>query len=175
MLATLISSKTRIKLLLKFFLNTTNSGYLRGLESEFGESSNAIRLELNKFEQSGLLVSYNKGNRKYFQANTAHPLFHDIHNIVKKHIGFDQIIINILDKLGELKEVYVLGAFAKGLDNPVIDLMLIGHINKPYFIELADKVEKLIDRRIRYIIYQDKLEVDWSHFTEKPLLLWEEA
>jgi len=175
LIATLISSKTRIKLLLKFFLNSNNISYLRGLEQEFGESTNSIRLELNRFEKSGLLTSFSKGNKKFFQANILHPLYCDIHNIVKKHIGFDQIILNILDKVGDLQEVYVLGAFARGLDSPVIDLMLIGDINKTYFIQLAEKVEKLIDRRIRHIIYRSSDEVDWDYYTEKPLLLWEQA
>ena len=82
MLDTLITSKTRIKLLLKFFLNGNTSSYLRNLESEFGESSNAIRLELNKFEEAGLLNTSLEGNKKLFKANTQHPLFKDIHNIL---------------------------------------------------------------------------------------------
>lgn len=175
MIATLISSKTRIKLLLKFFLNSSTVSYLRGLEQEFGESSNSIRIELNRFEKSGLLKSFTKGNKKFFQANIGHPLFDDIHNIVKKHIGFDKIIVDILEKLGELEKVYVLGAFAKGLDSPVIDLMLIGNINKTYFIQLVEKVEKLIERRIRYIVYHSNVDIDWTQFSEKPLLLWEES
>ena len=69
MLDTLITSKTRIKLLLKFFLNSNSSSYLRGLESEFGESSNAIRLELNKFEKAGLLTTTTNGNKKMFKAD----------------------------------------------------------------------------------------------------------
>lgn len=57
MIEALISSKTRIKLLLKFFLNSSNRAYLRGLEEEFGESTNAIRLELNKLEKAGMVSS----------------------------------------------------------------------------------------------------------------------
>ena len=68
MLETLISSKTRIKLLLKFFLNSKATSYLRGLESEFGESSNGIRIELNRFEKAGMLSSFVKGNKKYFKS-----------------------------------------------------------------------------------------------------------
>ncbi|MDA8692827.1 ArsR family transcriptional regulator [Saprospiraceae bacterium] len=161
--------------MLKFFLNSNNVSYLRGLEQEFGESTNSIRLELNRFEKSGLLTSFLRGNKKYFQANTQHPLFDDIHNIVKKHIGFDQIILNILDKLGDLQQVYVLGAFARGLDSSVIDLLLIGDINKSYFIQLLEKVESLIGRRIRYIIYKSEPEIDWGQYKEKPLLLWEQV
>ncbi|HIO73555.1 MAG TPA: ArsR family transcriptional regulator, partial [Flavobacteriales bacterium] len=44
MLDSLITSKTRVKLLLKFFLNPNTSAYLRGLSTEFGESTNAVRL-----------------------------------------------------------------------------------------------------------------------------------
>ena len=95
MIETLISSKTRIKLLLKFFLNSKTTAYLRSLEGEFGESTNAIRVELNKLENAGMLSSSLKGNKKIFQANTKHPLFGEIHNILLKHIGLDQIIENV--------------------------------------------------------------------------------
>ena len=93
MLDTLITSKTRIKLLLKFFLNSNSRSYLRNLETEFGESTNAIRLELNKFEKAGLLKTELDGNKKYFRANTNHPLYNDINSILLKQIGFDKIII----------------------------------------------------------------------------------
>ena len=82
MLETLISSKTRIKLLLKFFLNDKATSYLRGLENEFGDSTNSIRQELNRFEKAGMLVSYTEGNKKYFKANTRHPLYQDTHNLL---------------------------------------------------------------------------------------------
>lgn len=173
MINTLISSKTRIKLILKFFLNSQNTSYLRGLEQEFGDSSNSIRLELNRFEKSGLLTSTTRGNKKYFKANTSHPLFSDIHNIIMKHVGFDKIIINIIEKLGNLQQVYVLGAFAKGIDSPVIDLMLVGEFDKVYFINLVEKAEAMIERRIRYIIYKTKDSINWDLFDEEALLLWE--
>ena len=92
MIETLISSKTRIKLLLKFFLNGNNKGYLRGLEAEFGESSNAIRIELNRLEDAGLLTSSLQGNKKIFTADQQHPLYEDIHNILVKYTGLDKIV-----------------------------------------------------------------------------------
>ena len=73
MLETLISNKTRIKLLVRFFLNPGSSSYLRKLEEEFGESTNAIRIELNRFEQAGLLTSSTDMNKKVFKANKSHP------------------------------------------------------------------------------------------------------
>ena len=113
MIETLISSKTRVKLLLKFFLNSHTTAYLRNLESEFGESSNAIRLELNKFEEAGMLQSVLNGNKKVFQANTSHPLFKELHNILLKYIGLDQIVETVIKNLGEVRRVYVTGEFAQ--------------------------------------------------------------
>jgi len=155
MLDTLITSKTRIKLLLKFFLNSNASSYLRNLEGEFRESTNGIRLELNKFEKAGLLKSHISGNKKLYQANTGHPLFGDIHNILLKYIGFDLIINNVINKLGNVQKVYLVGSFARGVDSEVIDLLLVGDdINREYLARLTDKGEKLIQRKIRYLIYR---------------------
>ena len=174
MIETLISSKTRIKLLLKFFLNSSSRSYLRGLEAEFGDSTNAIRQELNRFEKAGLLTTYTEGNRKYFQANTHHPLYRDIHNILIKYIGFDTIIDTVVERLGELREVYLIGQLSNGLDSPVIDLMLTGDIDENYLVNLIRKAESLIQRKIRYIVYRnDELpSIDWKQFDPQPLLLW---
>jgi hypothetical protein len=175
MLDTLITSKTRIKLLLKFFLNSNSRSYLRNLETEFGESTNSIRIELNKFEQSGLLKSELDGNRKYFRANTNHPLFKDIHNILLKQIGFDKIIERVIEKLGNLDEVYVVGDFARGIDNNIIDLVFVGNdINKEYLVKLVDKVEAFISRKIRYLVYgkEEAAAFFQSQNEEDLLVLW---
>lgn len=174
MIETLISSKTRIKLLLKFFLNSNNTSYLRGLQSEFGESTNAIRLELNRLEQAGMLSSSLEGNKKIFKANKNHPLFNEVHNIILKHIGFDKIIENVIERLGDVDKVYVSGAFAKGLNSPIIDLVFIGNVNKNYLVELIEKAERLVKRKIRYVIFdqeEDQL-IEWGKRDLDPLLLW---
>lgn len=153
MLDTLITSKTRIKLLLKFFLNSKTSSYLRNLETEFGESTNAIRLELNKFEQAGFLETSTSGNKKLFRANIRHPMFSDIQNILMKYTGLDKIVEQVIEKLGNLEAVYLVGELAKGLDSPIIDLIFVGDINKNYLINLIEKTEKLIQKKVRFIVF----------------------
>lgn len=174
MIETLISSKTRIKLLLKFFLNSSTTAYLRALEGEFGESTNAIRLELNRFEDAGMLSSFVKGNRKYFRANTSHPLFGEVHNILLKYIGLDKILEEVIARLGELEKVFVVGEFSKGLDSDIIDLIFVGNIDKIYLLGLINKVEALIKRKVRYLIYtsQEASLIDWETHKPPPLLLW---
>ncbi len=173
MIETLISSKTRIKLLLRFFLNSNSTAYLRGLESEMGESSNSIRLELNRFEKAGMLTPFVQGNKKFFAANTKHPLYGDVHNIILKYVGLDQIIEKVIERLGEVNKVYLTGPMAKGIDNDVIDLIFVGNINKIYLIELIDRAEKLIKRKVRYLSYTiEEFDPEVVNQTDY-LLLWE--
>jgi len=122
MIESIITSKTRIKLLLKFFLNSQTTSYLRGLEAELGESTNSIRVELNRLESAGLLNSSNEGNKKLFSANTHHPLFSEINSILKKFVGIDQIIERVTSQIGDLQSAYITGDFAIGKDSPIIDL-----------------------------------------------------
>ncbi|MFZ4559639.1 MAG: ArsR family transcriptional regulator [Saprospiraceae bacterium] len=175
MLDALISSQTRIKLLLKFFLNSETTAYLRGLESEFGESSNGIRLELNRLEEAGMLVSALEGNKKLYRANTQHPLFSELQALVRKHLGIDQIIAEIVERLGNLEAVYLIGSFARGVDAREVELILIGEVDTAYLHDLTAKAEALIKRKIRCSLYPvEKIgqEDILNNQQTKPLLLW---
>ena len=174
MIETLISSKTRIKLLLKFFLNASTTSYLRGLEAEFGESSNSIRLELNKLEKAGMLSSFSKGNRKYFQANQQHPLFQEIHNIILKQVGIDKLLETVISRLGDLEQVFLVGSFSKGIDSNIIDIILVGEVDNNYLVQLIDKAEKLINRKVRYLVFSSEEfgDNDKATFDSSPLLIW---
>ena len=158
--------------MLKFFLNPDNSAHLRGLESEFGESSNAIRLELNRLEDADMLHSEQQGNRKLFKVNAQHPLYGEINSIVKKYFGLDVIVEWIANRLGNLKAVYLTGDIARGQDVGLIDLILVGDIDQQYLLELIAKAEKLIKRKIRYLIYSEREFKASASENDKLLLVW---
>jgi hypothetical protein len=175
MIETLISSKTRVKLLMKFFLNSNTTAYLRSLEEEFGESTNGIRLELNKFEKAGFIGSYSEGNKKLFKANTKHPLFKDINSIVLKLTGLDYIVDYIVQRIGDLHKVYLVGKLANGQNTNIIDIVLVGdNINQTFLLEQVQKAEKKIGKKIRYVHFGSE-EFELSKIKEPgmhPLLLW---
>jgi DNA-binding transcriptional ArsR family regulator len=153
MINALITSQTRIKLLKKFFLNSRTSAHLRGLEAEFGESSNSIRIELNRFEEAGLLHSSRDGNKKLYHANREHPLYSDIHNIVLKETGIDRVIEKVIHRLGNLLSVYLVGDFAHGKDSGVIELILVGDdIDREYLDRKVIQAEELVGRKVSYEI-----------------------
>ena len=144
--------------------------YLRSLETEFGESSNSIRVELNKLESAGLLNSTTNGNKKMFFANSNHPLFDDIHRILMKFVGLDQIIEKITSQIGELQAAYLIGKFATGNDSPIIDMILVGNnLDRNYIDSLISKAENFISRKVKYIILNPEEMI--RIFNNKPVLL----
>jgi hypothetical protein len=175
MIETLISSKTRVKLLMKFFLNSTTTAYLRSLEEEFGESTNGIRLELNKFEKAGFIDSETQGNKKVFKANTKHPLFKDINRIMLKMTGLNHVVDYIIQRIGDLRKVYLVGKLANGQNTDIIDIVVVGeNLNISFLIEQIQKAEKKIEKKIRYVHYTVE-EFDIKKIKEPgmhPLLLW---
>ena len=149
MIKSLITSETKIKLLLKFFLNPNTTAYLRQLANEFGESTNGIRLELNKLSEAKMLQSEQKGRNIIYRANIKHALFSDIRNIVLKSTGIDKVISNIIKKIGNLNLAFIRGDYAIGRDSGLIDLVVVGdEINTAEIERVRSKTEKLIGRKI---------------------------
>ena len=171
MIKTLITSKTRVNLLLKFFLNPQNTAYLRGLSEELEESTNSVRLELNRLESANMLHSSKAGNKKMFTVNKSHPLYEDVNQIVKKYLGIDVIVDNILKGLGEPTKIYLTGDLAEGINSDLVDIILVGTINKSYLIDAIEKTEELIERKIRYILYTEE-EFLIRGQNKNQLLLW---
>lgn len=174
MLETIITSKTRVKLLLKFFLNSNTSGYLRGLESEFQEGSNAIRIELNRFEGAGLLVSEKTGNKKIFKSNRDHPLFQSLNAMVRKYAGIDQIIEEVVEKAGDLESVFLSGKMARGINSQIIELIIIGEsVDKVFLLKLVQRLESIIKKKISFVVFS---ATGFKSFEDKNkderLLIW---
>ena len=178
MIDSLISSKTRIKLLMKFFLNPDVTAYLRGLADEFGESTNAVRVELNRLCAAGFLqdAPMDGGRKKSYRANRSHPLFPELQRIVRKVLGIDQLVDGIVERLGNVKLALITGDYAHGVDSGIIDLTLVGEVDKQYLNSLVDKVEDLITRKIRALVLSAE-EYEKLLGTLKPeesLFLWGE-
>lgn len=172
MLDTLITSKTRVKLLMKFFLNPGMTAHLRGLQEEFNESTNGIRLELNRLEEAGMLVSQVDGQKKMFRVATDHPIYNEINSLVRKYFGIDRIIEQVVEGLGGLERVYLIGDMAEGRDVREVSLVFLGDINKDYLSKVISKTEELIQRRLMVQCCLVEDELHGCINGNKHLLLW---
>lgn len=149
MLDSLITSKTRLKLLIKFFVSASNQSHLRGLADEFQESTNAIRKELNQLSEAGYLEKNTDKNKILYRANTKHSLFKPLQKLIHTYLGIDDIVDNILKQAGDIQEVSLIGDYAEGIDSGKIDVLILGEdVNQAYLLLLADKVGKKIRKKI---------------------------
>ena len=158
LLTGLISSKTRIRLLVRLFFNPQTQSYLRELAKEFGVSTNAVREELYQLKKTKLIKSEKSGRQVFYRANTDHALFPELTSMVSKVMGIERVIEGIVSRLGDLKYAFLIDDYAIGKDTGIIDLILVGNINHNHLIDLQHKTEKYIDRKIRTLILT---EVDY--------------
>ena len=153
MLNQLITSKTRLRLLIKFFISQANRGYLNGLATEFNESTNAIRKELNHLSEAGYLEKFKDNNKVSYKANVSHPLFDVLQKVVFKHLGLEEIVERVLERMGPVQKILLVGDYAKGLDSGTVDVVLIGNqLNTEYIEALEEKVGGLIDRKVNFYL-----------------------
>jgi len=170
----LIASKTRIKLLTRFFFNPLTKSYLRELAKEFSLSTNSVREELNQLTKTQLLVSERKGRQVLYGANTEHPLFPELKSMVSKVMGIDRVIDSIVSRLGDLEEAYLIDDYAEGKDTGIIDLLLVGNIDAYHLNDLSRKTERYIKRKIRSLVLSRReFEQMTQQLKQRPkVLIW---
>ena len=153
MLNSLITSKTRLRMLIKFFVSAANKGYLNGLANEFNESTNSIRKELNNLSNAGYLLKSKQNNRIIYNADIKHPLFKVLQKIVRQHLGLEEIVETVISRMGDLDIIALTGDYAKGIDSGFIQILIIGDkVNNEYLENLKPKIKDKISRNVDFII-----------------------
>jgi predicted transcriptional regulator len=173
--AGIIASKTRIKLLIRFFFNPEAKSYLRELAKEFNISTNSVREELNQLTKTRLLKSKKDGRQVYYSADTSHPLFPELKSMVSKVMGIDQVIDGIVNRLGDIEEAYLIDDYAEGKDTGIIDLLLVGDVDQYHLNDLSRKTERYIKRKIRSLVLsRDEYNDLLPKLRKRPrVLIWE--
>ena len=152
LLSGLITSKTRIEILMRLFVNPDRRAHLRELAGELAVSPSQVKTELEHLSAGGLLTSARAGNRIRFAANPEHPLFPELTAMVRKALGMDWILESIVQRLGRLELALLVGDYALGRDSGLIDLVLIGAIDQRNLADLVAKTERHLARKIRPLI-----------------------
>ena len=155
MLNSLITSKTRLRMLIKFFVNAANNGYLNGLANEFNESTNSIRKELNNLSGAGYLLKTKKDNKIIYNANTSHPMFAVLQKIVRQHLGIEEIVETIIERIGDVDEIALTGEYAKGVDSGNVEIIINGrNVNNDYLESIIPKIKMKIAREVTFLLNQ---------------------
>lgn len=161
-LSDLLISKVRVKMLGLFFSQSENMFYVREITRLIKEEINAVRRELDRLLEAGLLRSEQRANRLYYQLNKKYLYFQELQRMVVKSTGIGKKIRKYRRKLGEVEYVMLSGAFInsqKKANQDELDILVIGEIVLPELEALVKAEEKELDREINYaVLAKDEFE-----------------
>lgn len=148
-LALLFHSEVRAEVLRMLFGLRTEKMYRAEIieQTEFAQRS--VEEELQKLVDLELLVTTKERHRRYYLANTAHPLYPELRSIVLKTAGLGDVVREAL-KSGKIRFAFVFGSLAAQGEraDSDLDLMIIGPVTHR---ELASPMRALTDRLGREI------------------------
>lgn len=152
MLADLITSQSRIKLLGVFLSHPSEMYHVRELVRRTNDEINAVRRELLFLEKKGILVREPRANRLYYSLSKTYPFFFDLLQIGAKTIGLGAEILKNRAKLGKIKYVMFSGGFVRKMKkNPDdVDLLVVGTVVLPELALLVRNEERKIASEINY-------------------------
>ena len=118
-----------------------------------GESTNSIRKELNHLYDAGYIDKVKIENKVEYKVNIKHPLYETLKKIVYKHLGLEDIVETVIERMGNVMQIILIEDYAKGIDSGNIEILLIGKgLNFEYISQLEEKIEKLIKRKVSFYL-----------------------
>ncbi len=149
----LFVSKVRVKLLKVFFSKPSEIYYVRQLVRMTGEEINAVRRELKRMEERGMVKKEPRANRLYYFFVKSYPFYQELISLVAKTTGLGADIIKHRNKLGNLKYVMLSGRFSRQMPRKSeedIDILLVGNVNVSELNKLIRKAESQREKEINY-------------------------
>lgn len=151
-------SRVRSKLIRIFLSNPQEMYYVRELTRAAKEEINAVRRELARMSEKGMVKSEQRGNRLYYQFRESYPFYQELLAIVAKSTSLGKQIITNRPKLGFIKFAFISPKFIRGLkrNEGEVDLVIIGKVIMPQIEQIVNNFEK-----------EKSLEVNYSCMTEE--------
>ncbi|MGA2910316.1 MAG: winged helix-turn-helix domain-containing protein [Candidatus Microgenomates bacterium] len=172
-LGDIITSKVRIKILELFFSNLKELYHVRGIVRETNEEINAVRRELAKLEQDGILRKEPRGNRIYYSLRPEHPFFGDLVSMVAKTTGLGRAIIDGRNKIGKVSFIMFSGKFIRHKDRKReddVDILVVGEVVLPELASIIRTEESRRGKEINYTV-MSREEFDFRKKRRDPFLL----
>ncbi|OGM74862.1 hypothetical protein A2382_01235 [Candidatus Woesebacteria bacterium RIFOXYB1_FULL_38_16] len=168
-----ITSKVRVKILELFFSNVTEMYHVRGIVREVKEEINAVRRELARLENAGIINKEARGNRIYYWVRSDYPMHDDLLSIISKIKGLGASIIASKNTIGKLTFVMFSGRFARFKEKKredEVDILVVGEINLSEMATLIRVEESKRGQEINYTV-MSREEFDFRKKRRDPFLL----
>lgn len=149
----LFTSRVRVKILQLFF-REQKQFYVRQVCRLINEEINAVRRELNRLVEIGLLEPRKKGNRLYYRLQRDFVFYPEIARIVAKTQGLGQTIISKAADLGSITFAMLALPFLEGRSSEKrdVDLLIVGRIRLRTLQEIIQQAEESYGKEINYSV-----------------------
>ena len=85
-----------------------------------------------------------------YRANVGHPLFNPLQQLVHSFLGVDKVVDQVMERAGDVQEVMLVGAYAKGQESDQLEVVVSGeNLDKDYLANLSEKTGKMINKEIK--------------------------
>jgi DNA-binding transcriptional ArsR family regulator len=172
-LGDIITSRVRIKIIELFFANPEEMYHVRGIVRETKEEINAVRRELSRLDEAGIIKREARGNRVYYWIRRDYPMYGDLLSVVAKTTGLGKQLIDNRAKLGKLGYVMFSGKFTRRKERKredEVDILIIGDVNLPELANLVRAEESKRGTEINYTV-MSRDEYDFRKRRRDPFLL----
>ena len=173
LLSQILSSKTKAGIFQFLFGTNRDELHARELARRTGMSLAAVQQELKRLESLDLVLRRKDGNRVYFKANPAHPLFNELHQLTIKTSGIIPLLREaLLPVADQITYAFVFGSIARSEEkaHSDVDVMLIGNMGLRQVAgligTLTDTLEREINPHVQTLEEFEKRIADGAPFTQ---------
>ncbi len=169
----LITSKVRVKIVELFCSNPREMYHVRGIVRETGEEINAVRRELLRLDEAGMIKKENRGNRVYYWLRDDYQMYGDLISMVAKTTGLGAALINNKAKIGKPAFIMFSGKFARHKPrkkDDEVDILIVGDITLPELASIVRAEESKRKTEINYTV-MTREELNFRKQRRDPFLI----
>ena len=153
----IITSEARIKILIELFSETNKDLYVRELTRRVGTEINAVRRELKRLTEAGLIKKEKRGNRLYYLLRREYPFYYELLSMVSKEIGIGKLMLANSSKLGKIKLALLSAEYAEGreAEKQQLDLLIVGEVDLKALEEVVQQTRIKTSRDVNYTVLSE--------------------
>lgn len=165
-------SRVRVKMFELFFSNISEMYYVREITRKTREEINAVRRELDRMLDAGILKSEQRGNRLYYFLNQRYVYYQELQQMVAKSVGLGKKVRKYRRKLGSVSFVMFSAKFIQRMQprQGEVDMLVVGDVVLPELEAMIKEEEKAIGREINYAVFSDE-EFEFRKTRRDPFIM----
>lgn len=154
-LAHQLLGQTRSAVLSALLLHPDSSLHVRELARLTGASAGSLHRELRLLANLGLLLRHEAGRQVHYRANTAHPVYAELSQFLRKTAGLVDVLRQALEPIfARIDLAFVYGSMASGGERAGsdVDLMVLGDVGFADVVRETAAVQSLLRREVNPVV-----------------------